>query len=154
VGDAWRIMDRDLRERGEVGMDRWFYADTWRRRQEILRQAPKLLAQKLWVFFGPATRDPAYWPYRLLWPFAVLGLWIGRPRDRLAFGLAAAVVLSQIALALATVPWGRYRYPIEPFLWPLAAAAGVMMWQRGWAGRALGLSILALNAAVALLVQR
>jgi len=147
VGDAWRIMARDLAARGEVGMDRWFYADTRAHAADIAAAAPRLLVEKLRVYFSPTAREPWILPWRFLWPLAALGVVLARWRDPRAAGVVAAVLVSQTAVALLTVPWARYRLPMEPFLWPLAAAASLRLWEAGTPGRAALASILVLNAA-------
>jgi hypothetical protein len=148
VGEAWEVMGRDLATRGEVGMDRWFYADTRAHSAEILADAPRLLAGKLAVYFSPTTRDPWLLPWRFVWPLALLGLVLARWRDPRAASVIAAVLVSQTAVALLTVPWARYRLPMEPFVWPLAAAASVRLWDGGPAGRATLAAILGVCVAL------
>jgi hypothetical protein len=131
VGDAWAIMARSLPARGELGMDRFFYADTWAHKGEILAALPSLLVAKARTFFTPLTRDPWFVPYRIVWPLALVGTcgpWAARAPQR---WLLAALVASQVAIALATVPWSRYRSPLEPLLWPLAALAATGLWSTG-----------------------
>ncbi len=151
VGDAWRIMGERAPVLGERGMDEWFYADTWSHGTEIARQSPRLLADKILVFVGPFARDGWTLPYRFLWPLVALGrLWV-QPRrdgDPAAAGVIAVVLASQVLLALATVPWGRYRLPIEPLLWPYAAVSigGLLRW--GVRGRLALVGIVLMNGAL------
>jgi len=158
VGDAWAVMARELPRRGEVGMDRWFYADTWGQREAIARDLPRALARKAWEFASPLAREAWYLPYRFLWPFALVGVilaarsaWSG-PKAARAGLVLAAVLLSQVLLALATVPWARYRFPVEPLLWPLAALALVRLAHGGARGR-LALGAIALGNGGLLVAQ-
>ncbi len=151
VGDAWKIMARTAPTLGERGMDRWFYADTWAHRAEILRRAPRLLADKVYMFVGPFATEGWYLPYRFLLPLVTLGLlWPAarRATDPVASGVLAVVLASQVALALATVAWARYRFPIEPLLWPYAAGSIAELVRRGWRGRLALLGIVVLNGAL------
>lgn len=148
VGDAWQIMQREVGALGELGMDDWFYADTWKHRAEILKGLPGLLVHKIRIFLGLSARG--FWdlPYRLLWPIIALGLVLSRPRDGMSARILLAVVASQVALAILTVPWARYRYPIEPLLWPYAAAGLEALTGRGPRGWALLAGILVVNGAL------
>jgi hypothetical protein len=135
VGDAWQVMAREAPRRGELGMDRWFYTDTVAHSGEIVRNLPQLLAAKTRTYFTPFARDAWDLPWRLLWPLAVVGVFVLRPRDGVALAVIGAILVSQTLLAYATVPWSRYRLPMEPFLWPLAAASLVRLGGRPGPGR-------------------
>ncbi len=155
VGDAWEVMRRILPARGELGAERWFYADTWAHAGAIAHALPGLLVAKVRTFATPFTRDPWFLAYRLTWPFAALALLAprlrraaddapaGAPASRAARWLIVGAIASQAAVAFATVPWSRYRAPLEPFLWPLAAVALVGLWRSGARGRlaAAGISV-------------
>lgn len=140
VGDAWVVMAREGPRLGEVGMDRWFYADTYAHAGDIVGTLPRALVHKTFEFFAPATREPWLLPYRLLWPLAFAGLVVGLLRPQAirfahAWSILLGVVLSQVALAFATVPWGRYRFPIEVLFWPLGALALARLGGSPGAGR-------------------
>ncbi len=149
IQDAWTIMQERLPRSGEAEMDRWFYRDTLDHRAEILHQAPRLLFAKLWALFAPSTREFEYLPLRFLLPFVLIGMVVALRAGRWAAWTLLAVTISQLVALLAFVPWPRYRTPIDPFLYLLAAAGLVYLWKRGgavrWAIPALfGVNLLAL----------
>ncbi|MFH1278026.1 MAG: glycosyltransferase family 39 protein [Candidatus Eisenbacteria bacterium] len=133
--EAWAIMAERLPSMGEVGMDRWFYEDLRARGPELARSAPSLLASKLKITLDPVSRNPVNQPYRWLLPLALAGFLLSRPRHRPADWLVKLVPLSQIALAVVSLPGQRYRSPADPFLWLLAAAAATVLWRDGRRGR-------------------
>lgn len=135
IQDAWRIMQKKLPEKGEVGMDHWFYRDVWNHRGDLLHAAPHLCAAKIWAFFAPSTHEVQYLPLRFLLPFVLIGALVILPGARWLTWLVLAVILSQLAAGLAFVAWPRYRTPIDPFLYLLAAAGLVYLWKRGRSAR-------------------
>jgi len=70
------------------------------------------------------------------------------------WAVTAAVFLAHVGLALVFVANARYRSPIDPITWMLAAAAIAWLWRRGSAGRWAIFIIAGLNLAVRLFVQR
>ena len=135
IPQAWQIMGDKIDDYGEVGMDRWFYQDVRAHRDELLRQAPRMALAKVWAFFAPSTRETVYLPLRFLLPFVLLGLIRILPAAGEAAWLLIAVIGSQVLAALVFVPWPRYRAPIDPFLYLLAAAGLVFLWKWGSRGR-------------------
>jgi Dolichyl-phosphate-mannose-protein mannosyltransferase len=154
IDAAWKIMAAELAERGEVGMDRWFYADTWAQRGQILAALPELLVRKCLGLLDPMSRDLTALPHRLILPFALAGVLLARPKDWGLWAVTAAVFLAHVGLALVFVANARYRSPIDPITWMLAAAAIAWLWRRGSAGRWTIFIIAGLNLAVRLFVQR
>jgi len=153
VGEAWEVMAREAPRRGELGTDRYFYADMWAHSGEILCGAPRLFASKVAMYFSPLPRGAWNLSWRFLLPLAAIGWWWARtPRDPRAAGLLLAILVSQTALALAAVPWSRYRAPMEPFLWPWAAAACLGLWDDRKVGRPL-LWALLLGSVALIVVQ-
>ena len=153
VHDAWEVMSRELPARGEIGMDRWFYQDTWSHGAEILRALPGALVTKARTFATLLASDGWFLPWRVLWPLALAGLLLSWPAAAQHRLLLLVLIGTQVALALATVPWSRYRYPLEPLLWPFAAAGLHALWQRGRSGR-VTLALVGLGNAGILAVQR
>jgi len=153
MGDAWRIMGAEVAQRGEIGMDKWFYADTWNHRADILAGLPKLLAQKSWGFFAPVTRELKGLPHRLIFPLALIGLLLARPQRWRPWLLVWSVMVAHIALGLMFVADPRYRSPIDPFTWLLAGAGIVLLWQKGMIGRTTIVALAGLNIAVRLFLQ-
>ena len=103
------------------------------------------------VGVGPFATEGWYLPYRFLLPLVTLGLlWPAarRAEDPVASGVLAVVLASQVALALATVAWARYRFPIEPLLWPYAAGSIVELVRRGGRGRLVLAGIVLMNGAL------
>lgn len=135
--DAWAIMAERLPATGEVDMDRWFYDDLRAHGRELARGAPSLLASKLKITLDPVSRNPVNQPYRWLLPLALAGFLLTKPRHRPGDWVVKLVPLSQIALAVVSLPGQRYRSPADPFLWLLAAAAATVLWRDGRRGRAL-----------------
>jgi hypothetical protein len=149
IQDAWTIMEKGLPHSGEVEMDRWFYRDTWDHGAEILHHVPRLFATKLWALLAPSTREFEYLPFRFLLPFTLIGMAVVLRLGRWTSCLVLAVIISHFVALLAFVPWPRYRTPIDPFLYLLAAAGLVYLWKRGGAVRwvipaLLGINLLAL----------
>jgi hypothetical protein len=131
-------------------MDRWFYRDTWNHRGDVLAHAPRLLAHKCFALFAPAAREFPQWPHRLILPFALIGIALTRPRVWYPWLVVCTAVLAHVALGLLFVATPRYRAPIDPFVWLIAAAALVLLWRKGNAGRGAILLIVGLNVVVRL----
>jgi len=148
--EAWGIMARDLPVMGEIAMDEWFYNDLKLRRGEILARLPELAVFKIRNYVTPFTTRLPVWPYRLLWPLAVLGLLLARPLSGRIYAVFLLVPFSQIVLTMLSQPWERYRYPLEPFLWPCAAAGIVAAWNGGRGRRWLLIAIAGANTALLL----
>lgn len=143
--EAWGIMERELPVMGEIAMDEWFYEDLKQRRGEILARLPQLTLFKIRNYVTPFTTRFSVWPYRFLWPLAILGLLIARPLSGRIYAVFLLVPFSQVVLTMMSQPWERYRYPLEPFLWPLAAAGLVAAWEGGRWRRWLLIAILIAN---------
>ncbi len=146
--EAWGIMARDLPAMGEIAMDEWFYEDLKQRRGEILARLPELAVFKIRNYITPFTTRLPVWPYRFLWPLAVLGLVLARPLSGRLYSVFLLVPFSQVTLTMLSQPWERYRYPLEPFLWPLAAAGVVAAWDGGRGRRWLLIAVVAVNLAL------
>ncbi|MGD8414233.1 MAG: hypothetical protein PVF33_08365, partial [Candidatus Latescibacterota bacterium] len=150
LSDAWVIMRAETAERGEVAMERWFYSDTWNHRAEIASRVPRLFIKKFRGLFAPLSRDIDQLPHRLILPFAFLGLVLARPKQWWPWILVLSVVFTHVALGLVFVAYSRYRMPIDPFLWMLAAAAIVVLWDKGKTGRIVLVGVVGLNLLVRL----
>lgn len=61
--------------------------------------------------------------------FGAIGMWVYRRRWHVALPLIGFVVYtSLIHLVLMAIP--RYIFPVEPFFWVFASAAGLLWWER------------------------
>jgi hypothetical protein len=149
VGEAWEEMRGRVANLGETRMDSWFYEQVRKGWPGFLKRAPSLLADKIRTFLSPTAAEPEALSYRLLWPLMLFGFLLARmPGTPGATLMLRGVVLSQFALALAMVPWARYRYPVEPLLWPFAAWTLLSAWGSGRRGRLALALVLALNGAI------
>src|SRR5262249_59467233 len=74
VGEAWSIMARELPARGEVGMDREFH----RRARAWASDHPgrylERVAERALGFVVSLDRSVEFLPYRLAFPFVLLGV--------------------------------------------------------------------------------
>jgi 4-amino-4-deoxy-L-arabinose transferase-like glycosyltransferase len=121
---AWEIMKENPNGFSELEMDRWFYHDAW----HVLSNNPShflaLLKDKFIWYWWPLQRDFYQLPYRLLFPFFLIGLGASVRYFRKA-SILHMIILSQCGVSVLYNAHSRYRYSIDFYI-ILIAAVGVV----------------------------
>lgn len=120
VGVAFQFMSNHV-EMGEVGLDRYFYAQARSRMRADLGATMARTAHFAMVYLGPIRgRDRGLWVHRFAMLAALPALLFAGWRRRLA--LPFLVWGAQGALLLPVLMLDRYRFPTD---WCVAVAAGL-----------------------------
>ena len=155
---AWEIMQQNPNGLSEVELNRWFYRDAL----GLIWQNPghfvNMLRQKFLWYWWPLQGDYYQLPYRLLFPFFLMGVGASLRLWRRASGLYL-IIASQCIVSVLFAAHARYRYSVDFYVIVLAAfgvaglvrlaigdresfgkglaglivVAGVLFWQLEWA---------------------
>lgn len=132
IGAGWALMAEELPRRGEAGMEREFYARTRRWIAAHPGAWVRVVMGKVAGFLVPLDRSVEYLPYRLAFPFVLLGALLALRDTRWRLPLWAWLLHG--AVGAVTVMSPRYRGPAElPAL--LLAVAGVEWTLARWGAR-------------------
>ncbi|MBN1826931.1 MAG: glycosyltransferase family 39 protein [Candidatus Eisenbacteria bacterium] len=146
---AWEIMKENPDGLSELEMDRWFYRDALDALIANPNRFPVALKNKILAYWWPLQRDIYQVPFRLLFPFFLIGLGASIRCFRKS-SVLYLLILSQCAVSVLYNAHSRYRYSIDFYLLMIAAVGCVGLMnaaptRRKWASPLSGLIILGLG---------